>query len=125
MDKKGSRCLAFDPKALYDLTNHRAVLLKVDAATYPNGITITGWDVSFDADPTTEMGSSDDLMYADALIGVGNATKIADLDTTNGAASATSLSVSVAAGKVIYVQKGTSTTDTGESAFVQISFNIN
>jgi hypothetical protein len=56
-----------------------------------------------DADPTTEINAN--LKFADAFIGLANATLIAAVDTTNGAVEVDSFSdATVPSGKCIYVE---------------------
>ncbi len=68
-------------------------------------MTISRIDITMDADPTTEMDW--DLKFADAFIGLANATLIVAMDTTNGAAAITSFTdATVPANKCIYVSFG-------------------
>ena len=68
----------------------------------PEAITITGINVTCDADPTTEL--TGDLKWADAFIGLGNAAVINDFDTAAGVRVDTSItSGSVASGKCLYL----------------------
>jgi hypothetical protein len=101
--------ISFNPKAVCDGTIDRLFLMKVGAG-FPNGIKITEWYCSFDADPATEADL--DLKRADAFIGVANAAVMDVLDTTNGASSETTAAninadTAVANGKVIYLEFGT------------------
>jgi hypothetical protein len=101
--------ISFNPKAVCDGTIDRLFLMKVGAG-FPNGIKITEWYCSFDADPATEVDL--DLKRADAFIGVANAAVMDVLDTTNGASSETTAAningdAAVANGKVIYLEFGT------------------
>ncbi|KKN77701.1 hypothetical protein LCGC14_0358270 [marine sediment metagenome] len=68
-------------------------------------LTITKVEITLDADPTTEFDL--DLKFADAFIGLANATLIAAIDTTNGTSNITSFSdATVPAGKVVYLEWG-------------------
>jgi hypothetical protein len=84
------------PNDVYTVNNLIGIILST-----PYAITITGIKVSCDADPTTEI--TGDLKYADAMIGLGTPTLINAIDTTTGAYTSGALSVSVAAGKFIYI----------------------
>jgi hypothetical protein len=68
---------------------------------FPFAVTITRVYFTHDIDPTTELNAN--LKYADARIGLANATLINDLDTTNGVRDDNTItSGSVAANKLIY-----------------------
>jgi len=84
-----------------------------------SAITVTGLEVTCDADPATEI--TGDLKWADAFIGLASAAVINDFDTTNGARSDTSITTpAVAAGKCIYISF-----DVAPGADIkQISFDI-
>lgn len=91
----------------------------------PKGITITGWRVSFEADPTTEIDC--DLKRADAFIGVANSAVMDVLDTTTGAASeSTAANINggavVATGKVIYLEFGTAYTEANHQIIFEIEY---
>lgn len=106
--------ISFNPKAVCDGTIDRLFLMKV-GPDFPNGLVITRWDCSFDADPATEADL--DFKMADAYIGVANSAVIDVCDTTAGASSeivAANINggVAVANGKVLYLEFGTAyTTD--------------
>jgi hypothetical protein len=106
--------MSFDPKAVCDGAVDRLFIMTVgDDAK--EGIHITEWKVSFEADPTTE--ADFDLKYADAFIGVANATVIDALDTTTGASTEdTDANINsgnaIANGKVLYLEFGTAYTET-------------
>lgn len=105
-------CWAFNPKAVCDGTIDRLFLMTV-GPDFPNGIKITRWNVSFDADPATEADL--DFKRADAFIGVANAAVMDVLDTTSGVSSETTAAninsdAAVANGKVIYLEFGTAYT---------------
>jgi len=68
------------PNTLYDSDTQWSLIVQTPAA-----LTITNIEVSCDADPETELDW--DLKFADAFIGLANATLIVALDTTSGAAS--------------------------------------
>lgn len=102
------------PATAYGVSATIPVWVKTDAA-----ITITNLEVSCDADPTTEL--TGDIKWADAVIGLGNATVINDFDTTNGVRSDSSISAgSVASGKCIYISFDT----TPDAALKSISFDL-
>ena len=86
---------------------------KTDAA-----ITITGIDVTCNADPTTELDGN--LKKADAFIGLANAATLGAFDTTSGAYSGSSLAYQVASGKCVYI----SFDAVPESALKSISFDV-
>jgi hypothetical protein len=93
---------------------HLRVAIKYPASAYAAGvriplmitdgaITFTSLKVTLDADPTTEINAN--LKYADALIGLANATVINDIDTTAGVRDDSSMtSGSVASGKTVYLE---------------------
>lgn len=85
------------PAAVYAVSSVVPLVLSTDAA-----ITITRVNVSCDADPTTEVAG--DLKWADAYIGLANATVINDFDTTAGVRDDSSITAgNVASGKCIYI----------------------
>lgn len=103
---------SFNPKAVCDGTIDRLFLMTV-GPEFPNGLKITRWNVSFDADPTTEADL--DFKRADAFIGVANAAVVDVLDTTAGVSSETTAAninsdTAVANGKVLYLEFGTAYT---------------
>jgi len=103
-----------DPKSAYGKDHEFCIWSKTDAA-----ITITNIEVTCDADPTTE--PTGDIKWADAFIGLGNATVINDFDTTAGVRSDSSITAgSVAAGKCIYISFDAEP----DAALTQISFAI-
>ncbi len=68
-------------------------------------MTITKVEITLDADPTTELDL--DLKFADAFIGLANATLIGVIDTTAGTSNITSFSdATVPAGKCVYLEFG-------------------
>jgi len=102
-----------DPKGAYG-KDHEIFVWKTDAA-----ITITKIEVSCDADPATEI--TGDLKWADAFIGLANATVINDFDTTAGVRSDTSITAgAVGAGKCIYISFDAEPLE----AITQINFSI-
>ncbi len=111
---------AFNPKAVCDGTIDRLFLMTV-GPDFLNGLKITRWNCSFDADPTTEADL--DFKRADAFIGVANAAVVDVLDTTSGASSETTEAningnAAVANGKVLYLEFGTAyTTDSLQMIF--------
>jgi hypothetical protein len=120
------REFSFDPKAVCDGAVDRLFLFKVGAWA-PKGITITGWRVSFEADPTTEVDL--DLKRADAFIGVANSAVMDVLDTTAGASSETSAAninsgAVVATGKVVYLEFGTAYSETTHQVIFEIEYEI-
>lgn len=89
-----------NPSVLQTSDNEWSIDVRTSAA-----ITITRIDITMDADPTTEMDW--DLKFADAFIGLANATLIVAMDTTNGAAAITSFTdATVPANKCIYISFG-------------------
>ena len=101
--------ICFDPTLLCDGTIDAIKLFNVDNR-YPHGFTVTEWEVSFESDPTTEFSASQvHLAYADAWLGLANATDMDDLATTAGVSSETTKSNinsgnPVANGKIIYLK---------------------
>lgn len=120
------REFSFDPKAVCDGAVDRLFLFKVGAWA-PKGITITGWRLSFEADPTTEIDL--DLKRADAFIGVANAAVMDVLDTTAGASSETDAAninagAVVANGKVVYLEFGTAYSETTHQCIFEIEYEL-
>ena len=100
---------SFNPKAVCDGDIDRLALMTV-GPDFPNGLKITRWNLSFLADPATEVDL--DFKRADAFIGVANAAVVDVLDTTAGVSSeATAANINadaaVANGKVLYLEFGT------------------
>lgn len=90
------RLVLVDPNTLTDTT------LCLDPAI-SGAITVTQLDVTCDLDPATEI--TGDLKWADAFIGLANATVINDFDTTDGVRTDSSITAgAVAAGKCLYIQ---------------------
>lgn len=113
---------SFDPKAVCDGAVDRLFLMSAHGG---QGIKVTGWKVSFEADPTTEADL--DLKRADAWIGVGNAAVMDVLDTTAGTASeATADNINggaaVAEGKAIYLEFGTAYTEANHQMIFEMWF---
>lgn len=113
---------AFDPKAVCDGTYDGLFLMTVGIDA-PNGFVVTAWKLSFEADPTTEIDL--DLKRADAFIGRANSAVMDVLDTTAGASSESTASninggVSVANGKVIYIQFGTAYTEANHQCIFEL-----
>jgi hypothetical protein len=105
--------ITFNPKAVCDGTIDRLFLMTV-GPDFPSGLVITRWNLSFDADPATEVDL--DFKRADAFIGVANSAVVDVLDTTNGASSETTAGninagATIANGKVLYLEFGTPYTD--------------
>ena len=118
---------SFDPDAVCDGAVDRLFLMTVASTWAPEGITITGWRVSFEADPTTEADL--DLKFADAFIGVANATVMDVLDTTAGVSSETSAAninggAAVAVGKVLYLEFGTAYTETTHQIIFEMDYEV-
>ena len=106
--------IAFDPKAVCDGAVDRLFLMTVGDHA-PNGLVVTAWKLSFEADPTTEVDL--DLKRADAFIGVANSAVMDVLDTTSGVSSESTTAninsgAAVANGKIIYLEFGTTYTET-------------
>jgi hypothetical protein len=117
---------SFDPDAVCDGAVDRLFLMTVGDEA-PNGIIIDEWKVSFEADPTTEADL--DLKYADAFIGVANATVIDVLDTTTGTSSEDTdaninSGAAVANGKVMYLEFGTAYTETTHQIIFEMWYHI-
>lgn len=90
----------------------------------PNGIIIDSWKISCNVNPTTDLDL--DLKRADAWIGLGTATVMDVLDTTNGFESETTAAninagATVANGQVIYLEFGT---DPAATTCVQMVFEM-
>ena len=97
-----NRYFAFNmisPNLVYDVDTQFIIEPNLPAA-----ITITEVTVTCDADPATELDW--DLKWADAFIGLGGATLVVAIDTTNGAADVDAgfNDATVAAGKCLYVE---------------------
>lgn len=121
-----SKEFSFDPKAVCDGAVDRLFLFTVGAWA-PNGITITRWRLSFEADPTTEVDL--DLKRADAFIGVANSAVMDVLDTTAGASTETTAAninagAVVATGKAIYLEFGTAYSETTHQMIFEIEFEL-
>ena len=102
------------PALAYAVDHEFCIMAKTEAA-----IVITNLEVTCDADPTTEL--TGDLKWADAFIGLGNATVINDFDTGTGTRSDASIAAgAVAAGKCIYISFDT----TPDAAMTQVAFTI-
>jgi len=91
------RGTCIDPNGVYGKDHEVCVWCKTDGA-----ITVTGIDLTCDADPSTEMDI--DLMWADAFIGLGNSAAIDECNTVSGATSISAGfdDATVASGKCIY-----------------------
>lgn len=116
----------FDPKAVCDGSVDRLFLMTIGPDA-PKGITITRWNLSFEADPTTEVDL--DLKRADAFIGVANSAVMDVLDTTAGASSETAAAninsgAVVANGKVVYLEFGTAYTETGHQCIFEMWWEV-
>jgi len=86
------------PNSVYDDDTQVCIDPNTNAA-----LTITKIIVTCNADPGTELDFN--LKFADAFIGLANATVIAAMDTTNGAAEVSSFSdATVPAGKCVYIE---------------------
>ena len=113
---------SFDPKAVCDGAVDRLFLMSSHGG---QGVIVTKWAISFEADPTTEVDL--DLKRADAWIGVANAAAMDALDTTNGAASETTPAninggAAVAEGKVIYLEFATAYTEANHQVIFEMWF---
>lgn len=112
----------FDPKAVCDGT-FDGLFLRTVGDDAPNGLVITAWKLSFEADPTTEIDL--DLMRADAFIGRANSAVMDVLDTTAGASSESTAAninsgAAVANGKVIYLAFGTAYTEANHQCIFEL-----
>jgi hypothetical protein len=113
----------FDPVTLGATTLRRLPIILSIGDDAPEGIVITEWKVSFDADPTDELEF--DLKRADAFLGVANAAVIDVCDTTNGVSSEdTNASINggaaIANGKCVYIEQDATYAETGHVVTVQI-----
>lgn len=116
---------SFDPDAICDGAVDRLFLMTI-GDDLPEGMIIDEWKVSFEADPTTEVDL--DLKFADAYIGVANATVIDVLDTTAGvSAEDTDANINggaaVANGKVLYLEFGTAYTESNHQIIFEIYYH--
>ena len=103
-----------NPADFYNNVDHEICLIPaLDGAIH-----VTEVHVTCDADPTTE--PTGDVKYADAFIGLANATVIQAWDTTSGKVDVTGLNVAVASGKCVYLSFDT----TPDSAITQICWDI-
>ena len=89
-----------DPATTYTKSATICVWNKTDAAIHIKNI-----EFRCNADPATEV--TGDIKYADDLIGLGNPTLIAAIDTTAGTFSSGAIDVAVASGKCIYLSYDT------------------
>jgi hypothetical protein len=87
------------PVDVYAVDHEICLITKTSAA-----FTITNIALTCDADPTTELDL--DLKYADAFIGLANATLLKVLDTTTGAYSSGTVALAVPASKCVYLSFG-------------------
>ena len=115
---------SFAPDAICDGAVDRVFLFTVGKDS-PEGITITEWEISFEADPTTEVDL--DLKRCTAFIGVGGAAVMDILDTTAGVATEYTASninggAVVAYGQDIYLEFGTAYTETTHQVIFQMWF---
>lgn len=95
-----------NPADFYTNVDHEICLVPaLDGAIHVSEVHVT-----CDADPSTE--PTGDVKYADAFIGMANATVIQAWDTTSGKVDVTGLNVAVASGKCVYISFDT-TPDTG------------
>ena len=120
------RIVTFDPKAVCDGAVDRLFLMTIGDDA-PFGIKITKWTLSFEADPTTEADL--DFKRADAFIGVANAAVMDVLDTTAGASSeATAANINggavAANGKVLYLEFGTTYTETTHQIIFEYWYEV-
>lgn len=118
--------ISFDPKAVCDGAVDRLFLMSTGVSE-PKGITVVGWKLSFEADPTTEIDL--DLKRADAFIGVANSAVMDVLDTTAGASSETTAAninsgAVVANGKVIYLEFGTAYTEANHQCIFEMWYEV-
>ena len=114
--------ISFDPKAVCDGDVDRLFLFRVNNT---DGIKIISWELTFEADPTTE--ADIDLKRADAVIDVGNAAVMDVLDTSVGVSSeSTEASINsdaiVVDNQVVYLEFGTAYTETGHQMHFNMSY---
>jgi len=109
----------FNPNSLYDTDTQFCFEPNLPAA-----ITITEVTVSCNADPATELDI--DLKFADAFIGLANATLIEPIDTTSGTTDIDSDfdDATVAAGKCLYVEFGADPDSNITQAIVKIRYDF-
>lgn len=96
--------LTVDPGSWYDVDTE-IFLMDVDSSA-PDGAQIYKWKLSCNVDPDVEINA--DLRYADAWIGLANATDIDEIDTTSGTSDEDTVANinsgdAVSNGKVIYI----------------------
>ena len=108
-----------DPNGLYSVDTQ----LCIDPCL-PANMTITRIDVTCDANPTTELDM--DLKWADAFIGLANATVIEAIDTTNGVTTITSGidDADIASGKCIYLEFGAEPDDKISQVKIKITYDF-
>ncbi len=114
---------SFDPVTLGNATLRRLPVFLSIGDDAPEGIIITEWKVSFDANPTDELEF--DLKRADAFIGVANAAVVDVLDTTDGASTEdTNANINggaaIANGKCLYLEQDAVYAETGHVVTVDI-----
>lgn len=108
----------WNPNALYDDDTQVCIEPNLPAA-----ITITEVQITCGADPTTELDW--DLKFADAFIGLANATLIVACDTTNGAADIDSgwNDNTIPASKCLYMEFGADPDSGIKQVIVKIRFD--
>lgn len=108
----------FNPNSLYDTDTQICFDPNTEAA-----LTITEVQITCDADPTTELDI--DLKFADAFIGLANATLIEPIDTTNGTTDIDSGfdDATVPAGKCLYIEFGADPDSNIKQVMVKIKFD--
>lgn len=108
-----------NPNAFYDLDTQFCF-----EPNLPANITITEVTITLDADPATELDW--DLKYADAFIGLANATLIVAIDTTNGTTDVDAgwNDNTVVAGKVLYVEFAADPDSNITQAMVKIRYDF-
>lgn len=109
---------AWNPNALYDTDTQICI-----EPNLPANITITEVTITLDADPTTELDW--DLKWADAFIGLANATLIEPIDTTTGTTYIDSGfdDATVVAGKCLYIEFAADPDSNIKQAMVKIKYD--
>jgi len=118
--------ITFDPEGLCTTATIDRLFLFTVGDDMLNGFTVVEWKLSFDDDPTAQIGASElHLKWADAMIGVGNAAEMDDLETSSGVASEDTVGsinggTAVANGSVIYLQFDTAYEEVGHTVLFEM-----
>jgi hypothetical protein len=113
---KHLRFTIIDPNTAYGKSATLCLIPVLDAAITVTSITVTTSSASYEV-----LG---DLKWADAYIGLGNATLVNDFDTTSGVRTDTSIaSASVASGKCVYISFDSAPSASMTTVSFDITFN--